>query len=170
MHELPPVTTRLKPDAWESALKAAGGFDEYAEVPEGLRNGFKIGIEHFKLTQTYIPDNHHISERHMAHVREKRDTEIVLGRLSRGYEPDELQSLIGNFRTAPIAVTEPRPGKLRTIINHSFPDKAKPSPEALANASLPEPIMDPTTTSVNSILKQSAKMSTGGHSRNATSW
>ena len=151
--ELPRFSTRLKADAWEELLTEADGLEEFPEIPDGIRQGFKIGLEHYQLTKTYIPENHYTLPHHLEHIRQKRDEEIALGRISRGYTPEELEALVGHFRTAPLSVIE-KPGKLRTIINHSYPDRAKGIDPATTPCDTSKPIpLDPSTTSINTALK-----------------
>jgi hypothetical protein len=57
-----PIVTRLKPDAWEKALKDAGIWEQFSDIPEGLRKGFLCGLENFSLASTFIPKNHYVSE------------------------------------------------------------------------------------------------------------
>jgi hypothetical protein len=116
-----PIITRLKPNAWEHALKDVGVFELFDDIPEGLRKGFLVRLERFSLASTFIPDNHYTSEEDENFVISKYAEEIKLGCISHGYDPDYLFSLIGQFRTAPLAVIEQAPGKRRVIVNHSFP-------------------------------------------------
>ena len=37
------VVTPYDPDAWEAVLRELGLLEEFADVPEGLRRGFRIG-------------------------------------------------------------------------------------------------------------------------------
>ena len=151
--ELPEFRTRLKADAWEELLREADGLEEFPEILDGIRNGFKIGLEHYQLTETFIPENHYSLPHHLEHIRQKRDEEIALGRISRGYIPEELEALVGHFRTAPLSVIE-KPGKLCTIINHSYPDRARGIDPAITPHDTSNPIpLDPSTTSINTALK-----------------
>ena len=151
--ELPSFRTRLKAEVWEEFLREAECLEEFHDIPDGIRNGFKVGLEQYEPTKTFIPDNHYILPHHAEHIRQKRDEEIQLGRISQGYTPTELERLIGHFRTAPLSVIE-KPGKLRTIINHSYPDKAKGIDPAITASDTSKRIpLDPTTTSINTAMK-----------------
>jgi hypothetical protein len=97
-----PIVTALKPEAWYRALEDAGILDEFRDIPVGLREGFYCGLENFSLSCTSIPPNHYMSEEDEDFVVAKYAQEIELGRLSHGYDPDTLFSLIGHFRTAPL--------------------------------------------------------------------
>jgi hypothetical protein len=151
--EIFPIVTRLKASAWEAALIDAGIYEQYGNIPTGLREGFLCGLENFSLSCTSIPDNHYTSKDEEDYVIRKYAEEIELGRVSRGYKPEELYALIGHFRTAPLAVIEQSPGKLRVIVNHSYPrNKNIVDLEKLPrNPSVKIPF-DPTTTSVNTVI------------------
>jgi hypothetical protein len=147
-----PIVTRLKPDAWEHALKDAGVFELFDDIPEGLRTGFLVGLERFSLASTFIPDNHYTSEEDEKFVISKYAEEIELGRISHGYDPDYLFSIIGHFRTAPLAVIEQSFGKRRVIVNHSFPHNKSINLNDLPLDTSENYILDPTTTSINVVI------------------
>ncbi|KIK50228.1 hypothetical protein GYMLUDRAFT_114662, partial [Collybiopsis luxurians FD-317 M1] len=93
------ITIRLKPAAWWEVLAEAGLLMEYEDVLTGLEQGFKIGIEQFKLSSTFIPSNHFTSDQDATVVHEKFREEILLGRLSPSFDPHVLEELIGHFCT-----------------------------------------------------------------------
>ena len=101
-----PIVTKLKADAWELALKDAGILEQFNDIPVGLRQGFSCGLEEFSLARTSVPHNHYTSQEDEDFVVSKYAEEIALGRISQGYDPDVLFSLIGHFRTAPLAVVD----------------------------------------------------------------
>lgn len=105
-----PITTRLIPEQWSLALPEAGIFDKYAHIPIGLKEGFFIGVENYSLAKSFNPPNHHIGEVELNVARAKFTDEIALGRISPGFPPEVLQSKLGNFRTAPIAVIQQNQG------------------------------------------------------------
>jgi hypothetical protein len=146
-----PIVTKLKAEAWELALEDAGILDEFSDIPVGLRQGFLCGLEHFSLACTFIPQNHYTSQEDEDFIISKYAEEISLGRLSHGYDPDTLFSLIGHFRTAPLAVIT-HGDKRRVIVNHSFPKNRL----CLNLDSLPynsgKHIIDPSCTSINTII------------------
>lgn len=90
-----PIVTKLKLDAWEHALRDAGILGEYSDIPAGLRNGFLCGLENFSLTCTSIPDNHYTLKEDENFII--KYAEMDLGRISHGYNPVTLFSLIGHF-------------------------------------------------------------------------
>jgi hypothetical protein len=148
-----PIVTRLKPNAWEHALKDAGILELFCDVPEGLRKGFHCGLERFSLASTFIPDNHYTSPADEEFIISKYAEEIKLGRVSHGYKPEHLFSLIGHFRTAPLAVIEQSPGKSHVIVNHSYPhNKNCIDLNDLPLDSCEKMILDPTTTSINTVV------------------
>jgi len=107
-----PIVTKLKADAWELALANAGILSEFNDIPVGLRQGFFCGLENYSLACTSVPPNHYTSQEDENFITTKYDEEMTLGRISHGYDPDTLFSLIGHFRTAPLAVIT-RNGKRR---------------------------------------------------------
>jgi hypothetical protein len=119
----------------------------------GLQQGFLCGLEDFSLSCTSIPQNHYTSQEDEEFVVMKYAEEIELGRLSHGYDPDELFSLIGHFRTAPLAVIDQGGGKRRIIVNHSYPkNKNCIDLETLPRDAAQNYIIDPTKTSINTII------------------
>jgi hypothetical protein len=153
LDDIYPIVTRLKPDAWEAALKDAGVFEQFSDIPEGLRKGFLCGLERFSLASTFIPDNHYTSEHDESFIISKYAEEIELGRVSKGYDPAHLFSLIGHYRTAPLAVIEQSPGKFRVIVNHSYPqNKISIDLNTLPLNPPNKIILDPSTTSINTVV------------------
>jgi hypothetical protein len=117
-----PIVTPLRYQKWYELLEEAGILEEFAEVPEGLCNGFGLGLDHVTLTSTFSPPNHYTSREHHNFLIEKYSSEILLNRISPGYPPHIVSLLVGHYRTAPIGVIERElGGKLRAIIDHSFP-------------------------------------------------
>jgi hypothetical protein len=147
-----PIVTKLNAVAWERALLDAGILDEYRDIPMGLRQGFFCGLEHFSLASTFIPPNHFTSKDDEDFIISKYAEEIALGRISHGYDPATLFSLIGHFRTAPLAVINHGP-KRRVIVNHSFPkNKLFVDLDTLPHDSCNKYIMDPSCTSINTVI------------------
>ena len=148
-----PIVTKLKPDAWELALMDAGILKEFNDIPAGLRNGFLCGLENYSLSCTSIPENHYTSQEDEDFIIMKYTAEMDLGRISHGYDPHTLFSLIGHFRTAPLAVIN-HGGKRRVIVNHSFPkNKTYIDLNITPCTSLHEKyIIDPTQTSINTVI------------------
>ena len=120
-----PIVTKLKAEALEFALGDAGILNEFADIPVGLRQGFLCGLEHFTLAHTFIPPNHFTSQDDEDFIISKYSEELSLGRISHGYDPDTLSSLIRHYRTAPLAVISNGGDKHCVIVNHLFP-KNKP--------------------------------------------
>ncbi len=90
-----PIVMPFQHWVWKSMLEDAGILNEYTDIPAGIEHGFLTGLENFNLTQTFAPKNHCSEPEHLSFLHEKYSEEIQLGRLSRGYEPEELQALIG---------------------------------------------------------------------------
>lgn len=72
-------------------------WEEYNDIPRGLREGFFLGLENVTLAKTFIPPNHCTDERHLQIIRDQYAAEEALGRISKGYAPEELESLIGEI-------------------------------------------------------------------------
>ena len=161
--EIFPIITKLRPDAWEIALTNAGIHEEYADILVGLREGFRCGLENISLSCTFIPPNHYTSKEDEDFIIMKYAEEIELGRISHGYEPDTLFSLIGHFRTAPLAVIEQAPGKRRVIVNHSYPKNGHSLDlENLPRTTDGKYIIDPTYTSINTVTESKKFQCTWG--------
>ena len=151
--EIFPIVTKLKANAWELTLEEAGILDEFKDILVGLREGFLCGLENFLLAYTFTPPNHFTSQEYEDFVVSKYAEEIALGRLSHGYDPDTLFSLIGHFRTAPLAVIDQGGGKRRVIVNHSFPSSKHciDLDSALSDSST-KYVINPMHTSINTII------------------
>jgi hypothetical protein len=148
-----PIVTKLKADAWELALEDAGMLNEFNDIPVGLREGFLCGLEHYSLARTFIPKNHYTSQNDEDFIISKYAEEISLGRLSHGYEPETLFSLIGHFRTAPLAVIVHGGDKRRVIVNHSFPkSKSRIELDSTHYNPTEKCIIDPSQTSINTVI------------------
>lgn len=91
------VRTPFKADEWEAAMKSAGIYEEFADVPMGMREGFSLGLEGIALTQTFTPPNHAKIPEHLEFIEKQYGDEIALGRLSKGYTKEQLESRIGQF-------------------------------------------------------------------------
>ncbi|KAF8797783.1 hypothetical protein BYT27DRAFT_7057080, partial [Phlegmacium glaucopus] len=94
-----PIIMKLKADTWENALRDAGILEHYLDIPVGLREGFYCSLEQFSLSCTSVACNHYTSKEDEDFVISKYAEEIVLGRLSCGYDPHVMYSLIGHFCT-----------------------------------------------------------------------
>lgn len=157
-----PISTRLLPDKWTTALTEVGILDKYSHIPIGLAEGFLIGVEDYSLSRMAIPPNHQMGELELAVACAKFADEILLGRISPGFLPEDLQAQIGNFRTAPIAVIQQKPGKFRIVVNHSYPRRSFSTPSdtfhstngiARCDTETNPPIgIDPSETSINSLI------------------
>ena len=148
-----PIITKLKPDAWKIAFEHAGTLLEFSDVPEGLWNGFFVGLENFELSCTSIPENHYTLQDNEELVVKKYNEKIALRRVSHGYEPTTLFSLIGHFCTAPLAVIDQNGEKQHIIVNHLYPrTKNSITLDSLKDISTQNQILSPTVTSINTII------------------
>ena len=162
-----PIVTKLKAEAWELALKGAGIFDEFGDIPVGLRQGFLCGLERYSLSFTFIPPNHYTSQDE-DFIISKYTEEILLCRLSHGYDPDALFSLIGHFHTAPLAVIT-HGDKCCVIVNHSFPkNKMQINLDTMPWDLAEKYIIDPSNTSINTVVDSKNFNVLGAHFPNVT--
>ena len=89
--------------------------------------------------------------------------EIELSRISHGYDPDTLFSLIGHFHTAPLAVIEQAPGKRCVIVNHSYPKHSHyVNLKTLPRTADSKYIIDPSKTSINTVTNSKKFQCTWG--------
>jgi hypothetical protein len=99
-----PISTCLIADKWERVLLKAGLLEDHADVLKGIQEGFYVRIGDITLTSTYIANNHFCTEAEVQIVHTKFTEEITLCCLSPPFNPATLESQIGPFRTAPMAV------------------------------------------------------------------
>ncbi len=169
VEDLFPIVTPFHHKTWTLYLTRANTIDEFADIPKGIREGFLMGLENYRLDRTFIPRNHYTLPAHHDFLVEKYAEEIKLGHLSIGYDPALLESWIGkenclcfkaklihfpgHFHTAPLSVAETRPGKLRAIIDQSFPHSATPIDLDTIHSDTLHPIfINPESTSINAII------------------
>lgn len=122
LESLFPVSTPLKADRWECALRDARVLDKFSEVPKGLRTGFDIGWNSlcfcrnpFRLAFIIVPRGPH------EFIVSKYTLEIALGRVSPGFLPATAECLFGPYRTAPLNVITSSGGKqLRITLDLSY--------------------------------------------------
>lgn len=105
------VVTTLVADAWEEELQSAGVLSLFHSIPVGIRDGFDIGLDRadtlarFSSSQQYtIYDNHSPALRNAHVIEDMIKEESAEGRISKFYKPEELYSLVGPFRNAPLTV------------------------------------------------------------------
>lgn len=119
-----PIVTPLKADRWQHRIAEAGLTREWADVPEGIRNGFAHGLDpEQRLLATFIPKNLTSATTHPEIIDDYIAKEQDLGRISPGYEPAFLERHIGPFRCSPIGcIQKDAPhGKWRMFNHHSYP-------------------------------------------------
>lgn len=105
------IVTPLVADIWQEELLAAGVLSKFHSVPDGIRNGFDIGLvredtlSRFSATKKYqIYENHLPATRHPKVIEDMITEETAEGRISAFFSPDELYRLVGPFRNAPLTV------------------------------------------------------------------
>lgn len=115
------VVTPLNYRHWHDALAQCSLLTQFADVPTGIRDGFKTGVSS-SISAPIIPQNHssalvnpHIVSQHIAN-------ELQLHRYSGPFQVSQLLTLIGPFRTAPLGVVpKPNSDKFCVIQDLSFP-------------------------------------------------
>ncbi len=100
-----PIVTPFIADEWEAALREAGRWEEFQDVPDGMRRGFSLGLDDFRLDRTYIPPNHAKTPEHLEFIEKQYEEELRLGRLVGPFTREELEGKIGEPDMARIAVT-----------------------------------------------------------------
>jgi hypothetical protein len=116
------IFTRLIPDKWESVLRQLGLWDQFGDVPDGLRFGFKIGAPD-PVKFTFLPNNHKSALACPSVIEKHILSEITAGRYAGPYTRTILEKAIGPFRCAPLGVVDKPsdPGNFRIIQDFSYP-------------------------------------------------
>jgi hypothetical protein len=116
--ELFPIVTPLRWKRWATHLKEAGVLEEFADVPVGIRDGFRLGY-YEPLYSSYMPPNHLSATNNPDPVRAYIAKEIAAGRYSTGFNPKDLETRF-HYRTSPIGVVD-QDGKYRIVSDFSYP-------------------------------------------------
>jgi hypothetical protein len=122
LHDLLPVNTPFIPDEWERLLNNITPFNNFSDVPIGMRFGFDMGV-HSPPLLTYTPPNHNSALSYPDHVAAHINNELSLGRYSGPFSRSHLEFLIGPFRTSPLG-TVPKTAnstERRIVQDLSFP-------------------------------------------------
>jgi hypothetical protein len=116
-----PIVTPFVADAWSKALCASNLFDNFQDVPYGIRNGFNMGVLSIP-SKTYTPPNHSSAISHPRAVASHIHKELSLGRYTGPFSQSKLEQLIGPFRTSPLGVV-PKSGtnEFRLVQDLSYP-------------------------------------------------
>jgi hypothetical protein len=120
-NKLFPIITPLRWDRWRDRLLAAGWLVEFADVPIGLHDGFRIGVSS-QITSTFSPPNHKSAFVNSDFIDEQIRTEIAEGCYSEGLDPAAFLATYGPYRTSPLGISfNPNNNKPHLIQDHSFP-------------------------------------------------
>jgi len=115
------VVTPLDVDALTDALDALCMLGDWQTVINGLRLGFDTGAS-IHIKDTLICDNHSSCNLDPSFIDRYIISEQAADRYSPPYEPSELESIIGPFRTSPLGlVPKPHSDSFRMIQDLSFP-------------------------------------------------
>lgn len=123
------IITPLRWQAWEEELENAGILDKYCDIVYNISHGFPSGVSS-TITKTFIPPNHASSRNNPQPIQDYIDKELANGRYSGPFTKDQLESIIGPFRSSPLgAVPKPGTTKIRLVQDLSFPrdDPYQPS-------------------------------------------
>lgn len=116
------IVTPFIASNWEAELRNLSLLDEFADIPPGLREGFRIGVTS-SVQSVYTPPNHKSATDNPSVITAHIEKEVAAGRYSGPFSFSTLESLIGPFRSAPLGiVAKPSsPGEFRVIQDFSFP-------------------------------------------------
>lgn len=115
------VVTPLNPDKVEALLRDLHILERWRHVVDGLRSGFEVGVD-VPLPRSFTFKNHASSELDEGFINKYIAAEIAAGRYSEGYEPRELEEIIGPFQTSPLGLV-PKAGAdtFRLVQDMSYP-------------------------------------------------
>lgn len=107
-------------DKWKTSLCNSRALDKFAEVLEGLCNGFSIDLDFFNLHQTFIPLNYYKIQEAHNFIEEKYSKEIELSQVSPGFIFAHAELLFGPIQTAPLTIILSMGSKLCIILGLSY--------------------------------------------------
>lgn len=115
------VATLLHVDKIEAELLRCGIREQWTHVLDGIRYGFNMGAC-APLERTLLFRNHSSINQNPEFINQYIADEQAAGRYSRAFDTDELETLIGPFRTSPLGlVPKPHSDKFRMIQDLSYP-------------------------------------------------
>jgi hypothetical protein len=94
------VSCLLLPDKWEALLRALGILKEFKDIPDGLREDFRISA-HGPVTSTHTPPHDKSALERPNVILDHIKTNVTAGRYTGPFTRNYLELLIGPFRTAP---------------------------------------------------------------------
>ena len=75
-----PVVTPFHWQKWEEALSTAGVLEFFADVPKGIRFGWRIGVpDSYSLSSSFIPPNHRSALDHLDFLLDYIESEVREG-------------------------------------------------------------------------------------------
>ncbi|CAL1699721.1 unnamed protein product [Somion occarium] len=115
------VTTPIQVDKVEALLQELGIAEDWRHVLEGLRNGFDVGVKDTP-PRSFMFKNHASASLDEEFIDSYIAGEQAAGRYSQGFAPDDLEGIIGFFRTSPLGlVPKPHSDHLRMVQDISYP-------------------------------------------------
>lgn len=115
------VSTPLRADLIEERLRSLGILDSWSHVVEGLRHGFDVGVRDTP-EKSYVFENHRSALLDESFINAYIASEQLAGRYSEGFNPDDLEGIIGYFRTSPLGlVPKPNSDSFRLVQDLSYP-------------------------------------------------
>ena len=114
------IVTPLHWQNWDSEFKALT-LSDFSDVVHGLRFGFSTGVK-TSISSTIIAPNHRSALANPIEIQQHIETELALRRYSGPFTQNQLESLIGYFRTSPLGIVpKPNSSKNRVIQDLSYP-------------------------------------------------
>lgn len=115
------VRSPLNVDQIEVRLRELGILDAWKGVVDGLRYGFDVGVRG-TLNNSYVFENHRSTLLDETFIDNYVASEQAAGRYSQGFEPDDLEGIIGFFRTSPLGlVPKSDSDSFRLVQDLSYP-------------------------------------------------
>lgn len=117
------VVTPIKVEKLKTVLDEKQMLSKWSHIIHGLEHGFDIGLDTAAvITETFIPGNHSTVNIDPTFISEYINGELEAGRYSGPYNKDQLEHLIGPFRSSPLGLV-PKPGSdsFRLIQDLSYP-------------------------------------------------
>ncbi|CCO36758.1 putative LOC100000937 [Rhizoctonia solani AG-1 IB] len=134
LHDVRMVAPKLIPNAWEATLRNLGLFDQFGDIPSGLREGFRIGAAG-PVKYTLVHSNHKLAQDCPQVIEDHIKTKLEYGRYSGPFTQSQLEQIISPFHSSPLGTVDKplAPGKFCIVQDFSF---LRSSPLLLLNAQI----------------------------------
>lgn len=115
--DLNEIRTPLIASAWYHFLSRARISAIFSNLPSYISYGFPLGLDSLPH-RTYSPPNHNSTTLHSSFVSAQIAAEVEIGRYAGPYSQQQIESVLGSFRSTPLGVVEGK--KLRLIHDFSY--------------------------------------------------